>query len=221
MPLPTELIFIDIETTALAGPDANTDAIIEIAAARVELATRKTDAWSTLVRPSQAGEPGASPRVSFPQWVLGDFHAGRYNDVDWSTGLNIAQALDTLGRCFLREGATVAGQNPGFDLRYLRRDWERLEAEYAVPDLWGPWPRLDYHVIDLCSPAFLLAMTGAIPGCSLRHTAPLAGRGPQKHRALDDVRDAIAVFWMLADMMARGASEMEHDRHVREQEAQR
>jgi DNA polymerase III alpha subunit (gram-positive type) len=44
---PTELVFIDAETTALAGPEANTDAIIEVAAARVNLKTRETvDEWS-------------------------------------------------------------------------------------------------------------------------------------------------------------------------------
>ena len=39
---PTELVFIDIETTALAGPDADTDAIIEVAAARVNLKTSES-----------------------------------------------------------------------------------------------------------------------------------------------------------------------------------
>lgn len=201
--MPTHLTFIDIETTAVAGPDADTDAIIEIAAARVELATRKTvDEWSTLVRPPRL-------HVSFPIWVLGDFHAGRYDGVDWQRdGITIAQALADLSGRFLTPGATIAGQNPSFDLRYLKRDWrarEQLAAyRFDLTNL-GPWPALDYHVIDLVSPAFLLAMTGAIPGCSLRHTAPLAGRGPQRHRALDDVLDAIAVFWLLADMMAAGA----------------
>lgn len=208
MPFPKELVFIDIETDALAGPDADTDKIIEVAAARVDLKTRATvDEWSTLVHDGR----GRAPEI-------GAFHAGGFAGVDWSSGLSIVQALDTLGRCFLREGATVAGQNPGFDLRYLRRDWETIE-EYGATGggPWNPWPKLDYHVIDLVSPSFMLAMTGAIPGCSLRHTAPFAGHGPQKHRALDDVRDAIAVFWMLADAVAFAwcSGHFERNRDVR------
>ena len=204
---PTELVFIDIETTALAGPDADTDAIIEIAAARVDLKTRAIDAWSTLVRPARVGEPGAAPYVSFPTWVLGDFHAGRYDNVDWQRdGVTINDALQLLEDQFLRPGVTIAGQNPSFDLRYLRRDWEavrRLDASQG--GTWPAFPKLDHHVIDLVSPAFLLAMTGATPGCSLRHTIPIARPGvTPTHRAMQDVLDTIAVFWMLADMMERG-----------------
>lgn len=202
MPFPTHLTFIDIETTAVAGPDAGTDAIIEVAAAIVDLKTRETvKEWSTLVRPPRFDEPGGSPHVSFPTWVLGDFHAGRYDGVDWSSGLTIDHSLQVLEHVYLTKGVTVAGQKPGFDLRYLRRDWERIARDDSS---WPAWPALDYHEVDLVSPAFLLAMTGAIPGCSLRHTAPLAGCGPQKHRALDDVRATIAVFWMLADIVAEG-----------------
>ncbi len=209
---PTELTFIDIETTAIAGPDAGTDAIIEVAAARVNLKTRAIDAWSTLVHDGR----GRAPQI-------GAFHGDRYARACWSTGLSIEQTLDTLGRCFLTKGATIAGQNPGFDLRCLRRDWEEIDEHYATKHAnherrLGPWPQLDYHQVDLVSPAFLLAMTGAIPGCSMRHTLPIARRGvTQTHRAMQDVLDAIAVFWMLADAMAFawGSGHFERNRDVR------
>lgn len=200
MPFPKELVFIDAETSALAGPDANTDKIIEVAAARVDLKTRAiVDSWETLVHDGR----GRAPQI-------GAFHGDRYAHVNWSTGLSLEQTLDTLGRCFLTKGATIAGQNPGFDLRYLRRDWEEIDEHYATKHTnherrLGSWPQLDYHLIDLVSPSFFLAMQGVVPGCSLRHTLPIVRPGrAQTHRAMQDVLDTIAVFWMLADMMERG-----------------
>lgn len=213
--MPTHLTFIDIETTALAGPDAGTDAIIEIAAARVDLATRTiVEEWSALILP-----PADRPSLvdADGNWRLGDFHAGRFDDVDWSDGITLQSALLTLatgyevrsgrkiGEGFLRDGATIAGQKPSFDLEYIRRDWTMLGNAGRYDRRFDAWPKLDYHVVDLCSPAFLLAMMGAIPGCSLRHTLPLARPGAtQTHRAIDDVRAEIEVFWLLADLIGVG-----------------
>lgn len=197
---PTELTFIDIETDALAGPDADTDKIIEVAAARVDLKTRAIiDSWETLVHDGRGRAP-----------TIGAFHGDRYANAEWRSGLSLVQTLDTLGRAFLTDGATIAGQNPAFDLRYLRRDWEEHDR-FAVHS-WeprsrplGPWPKLDYHLIDLVSPSFFLAMQGVVPGCSLRHTLPWAIPGvAQQHRAMQDVLAAIAVFWRLHDVIERG-----------------
>lgn len=204
------LQFVDIETTALDGPDAGTDEIIEIAAATLDLELDEiTSSWSTLVAPSRFSSLLQFDPM-FGQWHLGEFHGDRFAGVNFQAGLAIDVALESLAeQGYLAAGSTIAGQNPGFDLRHLRRDWEHV-AEVAAcggDHSRAPWPRLDYHVIDLVSPAFMLAMTGAVPGCSLRHTAPLlANTRTQKHRAMDDVLDAVEVFRKLARIMARGVA---------------
>lgn len=210
------LKFIDIETTALRGPDEGTDEIVEIAAATLDLERDEVvDEWSTLIKPSETVTDLKQVRIADGEltWKLGVFHGRHFDGVDWASGLTIDAALEGLASCgYLVDGATIAGQNPSFDLRHLRRDWERIRryvecsCPSCAPTTERPWPKLDYHVIDLVSPAFMLAMTGAVPGCSLRHTAPLLANSTQKHRALDDVRDAVEVFRKLARLMARGVA---------------
>lgn len=192
------LTFVDIETTAIAGPDANTDEIIEIAVCRVSLSDRAViREWSTLIRPH-----GPQSRTAIPckgaddrAWDLGPFHtnAGRFADVDRSQGMNIGDVLRYL--TLPLSGATIAGQNPDFDLRYLRRDFARAGI---------PFPVIDYHRIDLAAPALFLNMAGHVPGLSLRHSAEWAGCPPQEHRALSDVRRTIKVFWAMYDAMILG-----------------
>ena len=195
----TELTFIDVETTAIDGPAAGTDALIEIGAARVRLSDRAiVDSFECLIKPHGPQSFNCGYGI---EWALGEYHvtAGHFAGVDWSTGLELPHALDIMAGRFLQDGATIAGQNPGFDLRHFRRDW---------PETWA-WPKLDYHVIDLCSPALFLVMAGIVPGVSLRNVIPWAYGEPnhkQAHRAMGDVRDAIQVFWAMFDYYTTGST---------------
>lgn len=204
------LTFLDIETTAKTGPEAGTDAIIEIAAARVNIRDREApiESFEVLIAPwgNQATPmvQGAFPftpaqvlAMGRPGWDLGEYHvkAGHFAGVDWSRAVDRSLALDMLTEKLLTDGATIAGQNPHFDLRYLRRDFAEAGR---------PFPKLDYHVIDLCSPAIFLVMAGCVETPSLRLTGPWAGCGPQTHRAAGDVRDAIKVFWAMFDAFTGG-----------------
>lgn len=189
------LTFLDIETTALAGPEACTDAIVEIAASRINIRDRDEPAVSfeALIRPWGAQtlfmDPPDDLRLT---WDFGEYHttAGHFAGVDWSKAIKLSAALDMITETLLTDGATMAGHNPHFDLRYLRRHFD-----YAG----RPFPAIDYHVIDLCSPAIFLVMMGEVETPSLRFTGPWAGCKPQRHRAMDDVRDAIRVFWHMYD----------------------
>jgi hypothetical protein len=187
-----ELLFIDIETTAKHGPEAGLDGTIEIAASKLNLETREvTPILDTLVIPSMNGmQIYLKDQLADDQWILGDYHvkAKHFEGTDWSAGLELRDVLTKLAPAM--EGATIAGQNPHFDLRYLRRDFIALGLQY---------PKTDYHVIDLCSPAIFLHMNGLIPGISLRHSGPWAGCTKQAHRAGQDVQDAIQVFWKMRD----------------------
>lgn len=191
----THLTFIDVETTG-HDPNGDTDAIIEVAISRVCLKTREVTAhFSTLITPEGSDHPHAINHPLDTGWDLGPYHIenGHFQDVDWRHGMPLGDALKFLQVMGFEDGATIAGQNPHFDLRYLKRD-------FALCD--RPWPALDYHIIDLCSPALFLVMNGTVPGVSLRHLIPWAYGEPnrkQQHRAVNDVEDTIRVFWALYD----------------------
>jgi hypothetical protein len=204
------LVFLDIETTALKGPNSRLDAIVEIAAAKVRLRDRViVDRFDTLIKPWGDSDQvircnncfaGYTRDCTGPIWNLGKYHldAGHFAGVDWNQGMTQDHALGILGERFLIEGATIAGQNPRFDLDHIQRDFTALGWE---------WPKLDYHVPDLCSPALFLVMAGKVEGVSLRNVIPWAYADPnrkQAHRAAGDVSDAIQVFWAMFDYFTRG-----------------
>lgn len=198
----THLTFVDIETTALLGPESDADAIVEIAAARVNLKTRETEEhFECLIKPCGT-QATISQYPSIPSaWNLGEYHtkAGHFRGADWSKAMNHTLAMEILLDRFLIEGATIAGQNPGFDLRHLQRDFEAMG--------FFPWPKLDYHVPDLCSPALFLVMAGKVESVSLRSLIPWAYADPnrkQSHRAMGDVKDSIRVFFAMFDFFTRG-----------------
>ncbi len=191
------LVFTDIETTAKDGPAFRTDQIVEVAAVKVRLAVRKVvDVFTTLIRPKENGPqtqivPSRDGQSWDTVWDLGEYHtkAGHFQDVDWSQGLTLDYSLRYLGDQFF-PGATFAGNNVPFDLDHYQRDFKALGL---------PWPKTDYHRVDLASPAMFLVMGGILEGMSLRYSAAWAGRPPQKHRALSDCYDGIAVFWAMFD----------------------
>lgn len=198
----TQLVFVDVETTGKKGPKTRDDAIVEIAAARVDLASRRIlDSFDTLIRPWGDQTVHVDPPDDLTlTWDLGDYHvnAGHFTGVDWTQGVKLSQALDIMRDRFLTDGSTIAGQNPRFDLDHFQRDFARL--------IWD-WPALDYHVIDLCPSLLFLDMAGKIEGCSLRNAVPWAYADPERkqaHRAAADVKDAIRVFFALADYFTKG-----------------
>ena len=197
----THLTFIDLETTAKHRPSEYYDSIVEVAAARVNLATREIeDKYETLIHPHGIQSWRRVHTVhggNYPDWQLGEFHtkSGHFDGVDWRRGTRQENALNMLLEYFLKDGATIAGQNPAFDLAHLRRDC--LGSSLS-------WPNLDYHVIDLASTAIFLQMAGIIPGLSLRHTAKWAGCARSPHRAMNDVLNSIDVFWCMHDIFNAG-----------------
>jgi hypothetical protein len=199
----THITITDIETTGLCGPNTTDDQIIEVATLKVRLADRAIVGWfSTLIKPhgtdqTVAGFFGHDPAPL--AWDLGQYHldGGHFTFVDqaeWDRAMTLEAALTRLAFEFF-PGATFCGNNVPFDVRHYQRDFAALNM---------PWPKTDYHVVDLTSPAIFLAMTGQIPGVSLRHSAKWAGRGPQKHRALEDCLDVYAVFWAMFDFYTMG-----------------
>jgi DNA polymerase III subunit epsilon len=81
--------------------------------------------------------------------------------------------------------ATPAGQNPGFDVRFIKEAYRREGTEM---------PRMDYHIVDLAVLAWPMQLAGLVPSVSLRYTAPFFGLGEQTHTALEDIRQTIAAY---------------------------
>jgi len=216
------LIFTDVETTGLKGPDTRLDAIVEVAAAKVRLADRViVDSYQTLIRPTAESDQVTWTADGWA-WDLGKFHldGGHFNGVDWHGpgAVALEEAMYQIAIRFA-PGATFAGQNIPFDLDHIQRDCAASEI---------PWPATDYHRVDLCSPAIFLVMAGATPGISLKHTRvwardreknaglpplytkirdmafPPSPLSEQAHRAMADVEDAIRIFWAMADVFALG-----------------
>lgn len=216
----THLIFTDVETTGKEGPNTRLDQIVEVAAVKVCLADRSvTDSFTALIRPMAHSDQVVWTDGGWT-WDLGKFHldAGHFTGADWHGpgAVPLDEAMYQIAIRFA-PGATFAGQNVPFDLDHIQRDC----AACGIP-----WPETDYHRVDLCSPAIFLVMAGAVPGISQKHTrvwaadrerklaqdmvvrqgAPVlfGDSGPQPHRAMLDVEDAIRIFWAMGDVMALG-----------------
>lgn len=204
----TELVFTDIENTGLTFKPGLcqkfTDEVIEVAAARVNIFTREiVDKYETIIQP----QPGGRQTTKIYQnaytqpktiWQLSDFHikANHFADLDWDQGTTLKDALATLGERFFRPGATIAGQNPSYDLGHFQRDYEAMGM---------PFPELDYHIVDGASSAIFPYMYGETTSLSLNAMRTWAGAaGKQAHRAMGDVEDSIKVFFAMADRFKKG-----------------
>jgi DNA polymerase III epsilon subunit-like protein len=91
-------------------------------------------------------------------------------------------------------GCTPAGQNPGFDMRFLKQAYARAGR---------PLPKHDYHLIDVAVLAWPLQLAGLVPGVSLRHTAKFFGLGDQTHTAVSDLKQTLAVYRSLMNKYTR------------------
>jgi DNA polymerase-3 subunit epsilon len=164
-----KIVFIDTETTGL---DPITDLMVEIAAVHLDPKTGEVlDAYESLVCVPKTAIAAA--------WQPKRFDGCRFHEAPLLE--DVLKALAPM-----LEGATIAGQNPHFDLGFLIG---------AHTDAGLPMPKLDYHTIDTGSMVIPLVMAGVIPGMGLRHSRRWAGQsGEQSHRAMGDVLDCIAVF---------------------------
>lgn len=193
------LCFIDAETTGL-DPEGRTkqppDQIVELAAARID---PKTFEWL------DEAHVLVLPTIPVPLEVR---QINGYDPEVWATcgALKIREALAHV--LPLLEGAIIVGQNPSFDVRFLReahnnagRTGDDRRAQKVVA-----WPKHDYHVIDVASLAYPLARAGHIQGLSLRYTRKLFGLpGEQRHTARQDVRETIEVFASLLKLYGNAA----------------
>lgn len=215
-----KLFFVDVETM---GTDDESDQIIEIGAAVCTLLpnqlARIDDMFHALIKPMHERMHGYLPvgvtshqtKLVWPapgteryrvapkvpvdvEWDLPEFHHKGFASANWGLAIPLNIALDSF-LMFWRKNNTAAwiGQNPDFDLRFLRRDARRCGFR------WPTHPEVDYHTFDTASRMLPLTLRNELPGVGLKHSRAWAGvPGEQSHRAMGDVQDEIAVWNALA-----------------------
>jgi hypothetical protein len=169
-----KLFFVDVETTNLPENDPEAE-VIEIACGVLDLRTWETSGeWSTLVKHSRP---------------LGDFTAKYFSRVDFSRALDPSNAIETLIMRWRACAGSWSGQNPIFDLGFLRP----LAASCGYA--WPGSPDVDYHRFDVASMMLPYVLRGEVESVSLSKTRVWAGcEDEQAHRAAGDVSDTIRVF---------------------------
>lgn len=85
----------------------------------------------------------------------------------------------------LLAGATPAGWNPAFDMRFLTQAYDR--ANRAMP-------KHDYHLVDVSNLVWPMVVAGTLPGQSLRYATRHFGLGEQKHTAKDDLDKTVSIY---------------------------
>lgn len=180
-----DLIFIDCETTGL---DPAKHEIIEVAMVRVRRAQEADTqvGWKIMGTFHKMFMPLRDPEPEVA--AINGFSRAKWED----SGAKLMRVRDLMAMAPLLDGATPAGQNPGFDMGFLRMEWGAAEAAESGG---YPFPNVDYHLLDLATFAFPLYVGGLVSGLSLRHTRKLFGfDGEQEHRAIGDVLDAMQIF---------------------------
>jgi DNA polymerase III alpha subunit (gram-positive type) len=176
-----KILFVDVETTGL---DPDTDYLLEVACAVLDPSTGEvTERYENLV---------CIP----PDIVRRAWEPKRFDGLDFQNGQDLHQICKALVP-YLTD-ATIAGQNPAFDIGFLKKAFATCGID---------WPKTDYHTIDTGSMAIPLVISKLLPGMGLRHSRIWAGReGKQSHRAMADVEDTIAVFKKLCELSWSGVT---------------
>jgi DNA polymerase III epsilon subunit-like protein len=202
------------------GTEDETDQIIEIAAAVCDILpngmARVVSCYHALIKPMHPRihnilPPGVlshQTKLVWPkitalrlqkqpvdvEWDLPEFHHKGFASANWMLAVPLPDAISGF-LDFWRANPKAAwiGQNPDFDLRFIRRDVRRCLFKMPV------YPEVDYHTFDLASRILPLVLRDELPGVGLKHSRKWAGvPGEQTHRAMGDVQDAIAVWNALA-----------------------
>lgn len=171
-----DLVFIDVETTGL---DVTRHELIEVAAIRVthDLSRTVLGPLVLRVRPHRLDVADSSALD-----LVG------YSEAEWRDACEVSVALDWLWPMLM--GATPAGHNVTFDLRFL-------EAAARAANK-GDLP-VDYHRVDTASLAWLLTQSGESERASLQPVCDvLQVERARSHRALDDALASLEVARRIA-----------------------
>lgn len=180
-----KLLFCDVETNG--DTDENKAEILEIAACLVDPVNLRIVDGTTI-------HQLIKPLAPLSDWSRAHGF-GEIEAMGWPGAVALDDALCALAP--VMPGATWAGQNPTFDMRFLRK---------AFAETGRAWPELDYHTLDVASMVYPLVRIGALESVSLKSSRStlLGYKDEQTHRALPDMLDAIEVFARVCDMTASG-----------------
>lgn len=193
-----QLTFFDTETTDFDETPEQ--------AARVEIieyaAVRWTDGNAQplvheYVAPRNGCQPGAAKVNGYTPELWSELKADKFSGVDAD---NIGSALD---------GQMVAGSNPDFDVRMVKREFDRIAR---------PYPNWAYRTMNTASASIWMWMAALVQNTKLNTLGEYFGLEAQHHTALDDCYLAISVFEKMHDlyvyrpkMMREGLIEIAND----------
>lgn|GEM_PF-1166064 len=167
-----DLVFIDTETSGLDAANPQHE-VLEIAVVRLNPLTMERRGVAHLYfLPEHPVGPAAA--------AINGYSADLWRD---RAARPIGDSLARLTPLF--DGATPAGQNIDFDMRFLAREYGRIG---------NATPAFDYHRVDLMSLAYPLVLAGLLPGVSLKYQTRYFELGEQRHTAMEDVLHEIEVF---------------------------
>lgn len=178
-----KVLIVDTETTDLLTNDPHAE-IVEIAAVVLDLHSwRVLSSMHSLVQHTRP---------------MCDFTKKQFADVSFANALPLDYLLESLLNTWTNHGGAWLGQNPMFDLSFVKPAAEKYGLAWPLP------PAVDYHPLDLASMMLPYVLKSEVESVSLRNTRIWAGmKGPQSHRACGDVSDVIHV---LAQVIARSYS---------------
>lgn len=185
-PLP-DLFFFDTETGGLSEIDHD---IVEIAVCRMRHRIEENDLLciDTLhryIKPRKSVSPEAAKMNGYTPELWAERGA-----------VFIEEVLPDIDG--LLAGATPAGQNPIFDMKFLT-------AAYASVD--RSMPKFDYHLVDVSMLAWPFVIAGLLPGQSLRYSCEFFNLGEQIHSAKDDIDKTIAVYVAIMGLFTAAAQD--------------
>lgn len=165
-----EIAFVDCETS---GFDPAANEVLEVAVVRLEPMTFRI--------------LGTLHAYVMPECPVSDEVAeiNGYDEDLWRArgAKPFGQIADSLTDAL--RGAQMGGQNVPFDNGFLRGAYNRCGL---------PFPKMDYHTVDLMSLAHPLVLAGLLPGVGLQHQMRFFGLGEQRHTALDDVLAEVEIY---------------------------
>lgn len=187
-----KLIFIDTETTGFED-DPNTE-VIEYAFAEWDSDkagdNKVVRIDSQLVLPKNGCPEQAAKINGYSEQLWIDSGAKHWAQSDVENTL-----------AYLLPGCNIAGSNPRFDTRCLKREFQKHGA-------LTEWPRISHRYLNLASLAWPLWAMQEVESVGLESLAEYFSVEHKAHTAKGDVEASIAVWEKLFDLYVHGPKTM-------------
>lgn len=188
----THLLFVDTETTGL---DPETCSITEIAAIVLDVSD------PLFPKPTQRFHRYVWPDTDVSDEIKA---LNGYDGDKWAQNGAASPGDALAGMVPMMLGATWVGQNPHFDIGFVKAAWKKWCRGVE-------FPKMDYRTIDVTAMAWPLYQVGLIDGLGQKSTSKLFGLGSQKHTAIEDVEACVEIFLKMCKLYGAATATLETD----------